>query len=213
MKKIFVFGGSFDPVHLGHMALIRSILHRGGELRLVPAGPHPEGKNYLFSPGQRLLLLKAALGLLDSQDFSAIPLDEASRQALASVPLLSPHIRICEEELFQKQITYTVHLLEHFLEEDPSLDLHLVVGADQASHMDRWKSFEKLRTLASLWTVPREGHRPQADIPWNFLEFPPTDLSSTEIRRMMQAGERGWERFLPAPAALLARVFLKNPLY
>lgn len=211
MSKVFIFGGSFDPVHLGHLSLIRSILKQADELRLVPSGPHPEGKVFLFSPGQRLLMLKAALGLLDSQELSGLPRGERLGKLLP--PPLSPKISIYTDELFQKQTAYTIDLVEKFLSEDASAVLNLVVGADQAQHMDAWKASARLGTLVKLWTVPREGFSPHPDMEWNFLEFEPIPLSSTDIRTKMLEGKGGWGVYLPPSAAFLASVFIKNPLY
>lgn len=211
MSNVFIFGGSFDPVHLGHLSLMRSILKRADELRLVPSGPHPEGKVFLFSPAQRLLMLKAALGLLDSQELEGLPMGKGLENILT--PPLSPKINIYTDELFQKQTAYTIDLVEKFLSEEPSLELNLVVGADQAQHMDAWKASAKLCSLVKIWTVPRDGFSPHPAMDWNFLDFEPIPLSSTDIRSLMLEGEGGWEVYLPPSAAFLASVFIKNPLY
>ncbi|MGL5722276.1 MAG: nicotinate-nicotinamide nucleotide adenylyltransferase [Brevinema sp.] len=179
MHNIFIFGGSFDPIHQGHEDLIRSALPFADELRIVPAGSHPDGKKYFFSDEERLLLVKAALGLLSPEDFPNADI------ASGMVSQVSSKITLSTVELFSQKRAYTIDLLHFFIKEDDKSQYNLIVGADQAQYFSRWKDASEISCLVKLWTVPRAGFNPDHAYEWNFLPFKEKDISSTIIRECL----------------------------
>lgn len=211
-RNIFIFGGSFDPLHFGHLALIKSILKQGDELWLVPSGSNPEGKNYCFSSFQRLVMLRAALGILCPQEIQTLRLDQKSIDLLQAVPRCSSKIIIREDELLKQEKSYTIDLIKSFKEELPQASFNLVVGADQAQKFWRWKDPEQLISLVSLWTVPRDSWVPVGNIAWNFLQMEKCSISSTEVRRLLLENplQSHLKNLVPEPVLLLAFNFLEK---
>ncbi|MGL5255246.1 MAG: nicotinate-nicotinamide nucleotide adenylyltransferase [Brevinema sp.] len=180
MRNIFIFGGSFDPIHQGHLDLIISALPFADELRVVPAGLNPDGKNYFFSNQERLLLLKAALGLLSKQDCFTWKIPDATLSVA-----LSPLITIRTDELSASTRAYTVDLIRDFKKENRNAVYNLIVGADQAQNFGSWKESAELASMVKLWTVPRFGFTPNTSFEWHLLPFVEKNISSTEIRQKL----------------------------
>ena len=178
MRNIFIFGGSFDPIHQGHVDLICSALSLADELRIVPAGFNPDGKTYFFSNDERFLLVKAAIGILTSKDCDdlQIPTD------LLLEPL-SSKIVVRTDEFSSKVKAHTIDLVRLFQKEDKDVSYNLIVGSDQAQNFSHWKEPQQLSQSVTLWTVPRAGFTPDPNFDWNFLPFKEKNISSTEIRQ------------------------------
>jgi nicotinate-nucleotide adenylyltransferase len=174
-----IYGGAFDPVHLGHIAVACAVrdAHRLDRVFIVPAR-RPPHKRVLAPGADRLEMVRLALG------------GETGMEASAA-------------ELRRPGPSFTVDTLEAFRREFPQAELFLVVGADSISEMRGWRSLARIFDLARLVAVNRTGHAvcftPQAfpGVSERALEsarrdqvsMAPCDVSSTEIRERLARGD------------------------
>ena len=193
-----VFGGTFDPVHIGHL---RSALEVREALAcervlLVPAGQPPHGKQPVASPAQRLHMLQIAT---------------------AGTPALQVDAR----EIERPGLSYMVDTLHGLREEYPAAALCLVVGNDAFAGLPAWNRWRELSELAHLVVLRRAGgERDLADELVTLLEARRTDdvaalttrragliielgvtplaVASSQLRAAAAAG-RGLEWLIPGP--------------
>ncbi|MEG0940538.1 MAG: nicotinate (nicotinamide) nucleotide adenylyltransferase [Oscillospiraceae bacterium] len=187
--RIAVFGGSFNPPHIGHVEAARAALDTLGAAKLivVPAAtpPHKEQPADTPSAEERLALTRAA--------FAGLPNTEVS-----------------DIELLRGGISYTVDTLEILQAQYPDAELSLLMGTDMLMCFEEWKNYAHILELASLAVFPRKNgeandickmrehleHQNGAKI--YEVNFTPTDISSTELRTMLR--ERCGNDLIPAPA-------------
>lgn len=209
-RGIGLLGGTFDPVHTGHLALAREALRALHLARVdfLPA-PAPWQKNVLTPIDQRLALLEAALE--GHPEFG---------------------INLCD--VLRDGPTYTIDTVRELRRDvGGSMPLVLLIGADQWSNLHTWRDWEKLTDFASIAICDRGGEtaapRPEvarwAQSRWcdareltqtpsgrlSRFDMPEHDASSTKIRRLFaELGRsealRRLALWLPTPtAALIAR--------
>lgn len=135
-RCIALLGGSFDPVHSGHVALgdYFAKLLVPDELRIVPAGK-PWQKNGLHArPGHRVEMLKLAF-----QHF-AVP------------------VTIDQQEILRDSATYTIDTLRAIREElGPEVSIVFLIGADQLQQLHTWKEWQRLFDYAHICAASRPG--------------------------------------------------------
>jgi nicotinate-nucleotide adenylyltransferase len=179
--KIGIFGGTFDPVHMGHLALALESWH---ELELdkvlfVPANISPFKEEHIpASPADRLNMLRLAVGH-------------------------DHRFGICTLELDRGGISYTVDTLKELrLEFGPEAELFILAGTDILKGFDRWKDAEEIKEIASLVAVSRPGEKDTGGLEGNIrsIEMPLMEISSTMIRCRIKA-RQPIEGFL-APAVV-----------
>lgn len=173
-RRIGLYGGSFDPPHLAHLALARVARDALGldELRWQPAGrPWQKPGRLVASDEQRLAMLRLLVG--HERGFVVDP---------------------CELE--RAGPSYTVDTLREVAAAQPGARLFLVIGADQFARLDTWKEATELPRLATLAIAARQGHAvqppaawPGAPLAWTELPLPRIDISATDVRRRAAAGE------------------------
>jgi nicotinate-nucleotide adenylyltransferase len=177
--RVLVFGGSFDPPHVGHTALLKAAIKaiKPDEVLIVPAFQAPLKGTPSASPADRAALAKAAFGKRGTIDRS---------------------------EMRAKRKVYTVDTLTRLKKKRPEAELHFVVGSDSAAAFARWKDPAKLKKLATWWT----GRRPGAPKPPPFFKLVPgqmPDASSTEARRRLALGEDAGALLPPEVEDLIRR--------
>ncbi len=160
-RHLGLFGGTFDPPHLGHVAALRAASASGRFDRIVVtvAGqPYRKGLDVL-SAEVRLARAHAA--------FDDIALVEVS-----------------DMEIRRHGPSYTVDTVRELLVNSDAVDL--IVGADLASQLNEWHEANELRQLVDVGVVPRPGSSSQPPAGWRHYEIDmqPVDLSSTFIRDM-----------------------------
>jgi len=164
-NRIGVLGGSFDPIHHGHLIAAVSLAEalKLDEVRLVIAREQP---------------LKGPLHFAASQHRARMV-----EIAVQGTPVLKADRR----ELQRPGPSYTVDTLRDLQTEEPESQLLLLVGSDAASEMNRWHEPEAIRELARV-VVFRRGE-PASSIRPGPAEFavPRIDISSTEVRRRIAA--------------------------
>lgn len=171
--SVAVFGGAFDPPHLGHVALVRTALERLGFERIlvVPAGDPPH-KKVVTSAVIRAHLTELAFDDIPQVDISTVELEPGGPR-------------------------YTVDTLRRLGEEYD--DLTLLVGADQFAGFLRWREPNTVLELAALAVANRpdcddeklgpvlaELERPERV---SFFSIPPHPISSHEIRARVRSGQ------------------------
>jgi nicotinate-nucleotide adenylyltransferase len=173
-RRIGVFGGSFDPPHLAHLALARVARDALAldEVLWLPAGrPWQKGGRTQASGVQRAEMVRL---LIDGEHgFTVDP-----------------------RELHRPGPSYTADTLRELAEQYPGAALFLVIGADQLARLDSWHDADAIVRLATLAVAAREGQaaEPPASwaarpIVWRELPLPRIDVSATEVRRRLAAGE------------------------
>ena len=162
-----MFGGTFDPPHLGHVAAVTAALAslRLDELVVTVAGD-PQGKDAPVAP--------AAVRL------------EMARAAFASIP----GVVVSDLEVTRHGPTYTIDTIEALRAERPGDELVVVVGADAAASLPAWHRASELAELVTIAVVPREDRG--AAVPRGFVgcvvAMAPVDCSSTQVRAAITGG-------------------------
>ncbi len=190
MERIGLFGGSFDPVHLGHLLVARSALEEMQLDRLVfiPAAQSPFKQAHPLSSGaDRLRLLRLAL---------------------------AGHVRfrLDDQELRRGGVSYTIDTVRDYARRWPDAELHYLVGADHAGLLPQWREAAELARLTRFIVVQRPGSSAEPPPPpfrGQLLQGFPLALSSSQVRDRVRRG---------APIDLLtgpvvAEAIAKNRLY
>lgn len=135
---IGIYGGTFDPVHYGHLRTALEVSEALGlaELRLVPCQIPPHRETPGATPAQRVRMLRAALAGAD------------------------PGVRVDARELARPGPSYMVDTLASLREELGAAPLGLIVGMDTFLGLPRWHRWETLLTLAHVIVMQRPGHAP-----------------------------------------------------
>ena len=191
--KLGIYGGSFDPVHLGHLLAARAAVEELALDRLffVPAAQSP------FKPENQPAPASLRLRLL--------------RLALAG----QPGYEIDEQEIRRGGTSYTVETLRHFARQFPGAELFYLIGADNAAKLNEWYEAAELAGLAEFVAVPRPGGvAPVFPPPFRgrVLKGFPFGVSSSEIRARVKAG-RPVDHLVPAVVAeaiYAAKMYVEN---
>ncbi len=193
--RIGVFGGTFDPIHRGHIEIARFALRHGdlNSVLVIPAGrPWLRDKPPTASPERRLEMAQLAVAEEDGLEVSDV-------------------------DVVREGETYTADTLHDLsVRYDENVDFVLVLGADSALQMDNWQRSNELRNLCSVLVIGRPGETWPDNLPEshpahgaNFLEGPMLDVSATELRARLAAGE-GVGDSVPAD---VERYIRRNGLY
>jgi nicotinate-nucleotide adenylyltransferase len=164
---IGLFGGSFDPVHHGHLIVARVAAEALGleSLRFVPAREQPfKLVQHGASPAERAAMLEMAVG--DAPGFGV---------ELAELERGGP--------------SYTVDTLRTLHRREPGIRLALLVGADAAHELEAWHQAEAIPSLATVVVFGRAGMSPpRSPLVARTIEVPAIEISATEIRRRVREG-------------------------
>lgn len=186
-----LFGGSFDPVHHGHLILARAALEALGleEVRFVPAGAQPFKPDGAIAPAPDRL--------------------EMLRRGVEG----EPRFAVEECELRRPGLSYTVDTLRELTAREPGHSFILLLGADAAQLFPRWRESEEVIRLARVAVFARPGH-PLPEGPWvhAVVPAPLMEISATDLRRRAAAG-RSLRYYVPdAVASYVAeRGLYKDP--
>jgi nicotinate-nucleotide adenylyltransferase len=167
--KIGLYGGSFDPVHLGHLLVARTAVEELGLDRLffIPAAQSP------FK--------------LDSQHAPAAARLRWLRLALAG----QADCQVDDQEIRRGGVSFSIETLRDYARRFPRAELFYLIGADNAAKLDQWREPAALAGLAEFVVVPRPGEG-AARFPPAFrgrtLAGHPLGVSSSQIRARLKAG-------------------------
>ena len=164
-RRVGVFGGTFDPPHRGHVQVVTEVADRLGlhEVVWVPAGRSPHKPDApLTAAHVRAGMVRCAVG--GDRRFS-----------------------VNELELERTGLSYMIDTLEALSEEHASSDLFLIIGNDQYQAFERWRSPDRIRSLATVVVMDRDGEG-GATAPDIAVDVLPVDVSSSEVRRRVRQG-------------------------
>jgi nicotinate-nucleotide adenylyltransferase len=184
--KLGVLGGTFDPVHVGHLVAAvnaRHALELDRVLLVVANVPWQKAGARAVTPApDRLAMVQAAVDDVDRVEASDL-------------------------EIVRGGESYTVDTLRELRALYPGADLYLIVGADLVGELDSWERSDELRELASLAVVSRPGAVVNQQVRgWRVanISIPMIDVSSTELRARVADG-RPLDFLVPAGALRLIR--------
>lgn len=194
-----IFGGTFDPVHLGHLILAETAREACllDEVRFLPAFLPPHKQSSQITPGKQRC---------DMLDF-----------AIAGFP----EFVVDQRELNRKGTSYTVDTLEEMKAEFPDAELHFLIGADSLIDLPNWREPERIAQLAKIVAVNRNGSSQQElqkqvqQLPAEIqsaiiiLEMPEIAISASELR--LRISEKRSIRFLTPRA--VERYIQEHGLY
>lgn len=172
MKKhrIGLFGGSFNPVHTGHLILADFVLDKLAleKMIFIPTFRTPGKDELFFPPEERLDMLNLV------------------------VPE-NPHFEVSDIEIQKKEISYTYFTLEFMKNKYPDSDLYYIIGMDNFLAFNTWYKYEALLKTATFVVLPRNKQFEPSDLNQNFinsgdfifLDAPIIDINSTEIRNTL----------------------------
>ncbi len=198
MRKVALFGGTFDPIHQGHSAMASMLADALAldEVILMPTFVPPHKiKNEMASAEHRLAMCRLA----------------AHEDARLSVSAM---------EIQRGGASFTVDTLMALIAEHPDTQWYLITGADMFCTLRSWHRFAEIASQATLCTVPREGtetaalqayaDRLTADGAACYVHpTPVAPISSTQVRRCLASGESVDGLLLPCVADYIRR----NALY
>jgi nicotinate-nucleotide adenylyltransferase len=159
---IGLFGGSFDPVHHGHLIVARIAAETLGlaEVRFLPAREQP------FKIGRHAAAAEHRTAML------RLAIEGAPGFGLETI------------ELEREGASYTVDTLRALRAREPGMELALLIGADAAADFPKWREASAVAELARVVVFDRAG-APSVALPgaWRTIDVPAIEISATEIRR------------------------------
>ena len=194
--RLGILGGTFDPVHVGHLVAAVNARHDLGldrVLLVVANEPWQKvGTRPLTPAVDRLALVRAAVEGIDGLEASSIEIERGGH-------------------------SYTADTVAELEARWPGVNQYLIVGADAAAGLETWERVEEVRSKVVLVVVNRPGTTIDATAPGSLLEgwdvrmveVPALEISSTELRDRVAAG-RPLDFLIPAPAI---RVIRERGLY
>ncbi|TSB46792.1 nicotinate-nucleotide adenylyltransferase [Alkalicoccobacillus porphyridii] len=164
-KKIGLFGGTFDPPHLGHMLIAQEALTECqlDEIWFIPVSTPPH-KEREVTPGQeRFEMLQCATA--DEQRF-----------------------QVSDVELSRSGRSYTVDTVKHFTQMYPNDQFYFIIGGDMVESLEEWKDIETIFDLVTFIGVQRSGSKEASHAYQNriwHLDLVQVDFSSSNIRKRL----------------------------
>jgi nicotinate-nucleotide adenylyltransferase len=174
-KNIGIFGGTFNPPHMGHFSLAKEAKKEFGldKVFFVPAfiPPHKEPRN-VMDADQRMEMVRLLIN--GDQDFA-----------------------LSDYEINKRSVSYSIDTIKHFKTEFPEAKIHFLIGSDAFFHIDTWKKSQELVSLIDFIVFPRAGFTKEMiskklEMLTNVVFWAHTGLihiSSTDIRFRIRSGE------------------------
>jgi nicotinate-nucleotide adenylyltransferase len=169
--EIALFGGSFDPPHLGHITVADTVAKKriADEVWFVPCANHPFAKN--LSP---------------------------AKNRLEMLQLIHGNHRIYTYEIEKKTASYSIETLEHATQEFPEHTFSWLIGSDLLQSFTKWHLYAELLQRFPVLVYPRAGYamEPLLNNMRALHEVPEIAASATEVRKLVQEG-KNIEDFVP----------------
>jgi len=173
-KLVGVMGGTFDPIHHGHLVAASEVAHRFAldEVVFIPTGQPNFKQHGGVTPAEHRYLMTVI--------------------ATAS----NPRFTVSRLDIARPGVTYTVDTLRDLSAERPDADLYFITGADALGTILEWKDVDELWDLAHFVAVTRPGHvlsiegLPEGAVAQ--VEIPALAISSTDCRERVRTGHPVW---------------------
>lgn len=168
-KKVGIFGGSFNPIHTGHIALAKSLCQQAGLdevwLMVSPMNPFKKEATDLLADKLRL---------------------EMAEQAIAD----EPKLKACDYEFHMPKPSYTWHTLQALSQDFPHVSFTLLIGGDNWASFGKWFHHEDILSHYPIVVYPRKGcYIGKVPSGVTIVETPLLNISSTEIRQRIKEGK------------------------
>ena len=176
-KSLGILGGTFDPIHMGHLRMAEHVFQRMDleNILFIPAyvPPHKLGQD--FAPAQ-------------------------DRYAMTKLAIAdNPHFTVSDMELQRTGVSYTIDTIRQLHEQYGDRELYFIIGADSVAQLHTWHNIEEMLELTRFVAVWRPGYEDameelvrhlglQAKERVLLLDTPVYDISSTEIRTRIRQG-------------------------
>lgn len=160
LKRIGLFGGTFDPVHLGHTIVAERLQYKLNldEIHFIPNYIHPFAKRENISSSQnRLQMLNLAL-----KEY--------------------PSFKICEYEINKNEISYSIHTIQYFKKSYPRAKLFYLIGEDNVNEFSSWENSDDIFKLARVVVYNRGNQESVKPGKFMFIKSPLIEISSSAIR-------------------------------
>lgn len=166
IKKIAIFGGSFDPVTFAHVDIVKNLEKKFDVVIVVPSYISP------FKTG-------------------ATADDEKTRFALCKKLFASQKTEVCRYEISKKGVSYSVDTVEHLYKRNKDAKLFFVIGSEELNRLTEWRNIDVLKTLVTFYVVPRPGFEPTNEmlktlkdrrIKIKLASFGGADISSARVK-------------------------------
>jgi nicotinate-nucleotide adenylyltransferase len=169
-ERLGIFGGTFDPPHIGHLVSAVNVRHElalDRVLLVVNNVPWQKvGHRAISSPEDRVAMVEAAVADVDGLEASRVEIDAGG-------------------------MSYTADTLATLLAEDPARELFVILGEDAAAGLQTWERSNEVRDKATIVVVERPGAKAVAPLPawrWERVEVPRVEVSSTDLRERVRDG-------------------------
>jgi nicotinate-nucleotide adenylyltransferase len=179
LKKIAIYGGTFDPIHHGHLIVAREALERLGveEVIFIPARLSPLRKTAPIARDEiRLLMVQAAIEN-------------------------EPGFAVDDCELRRPPPSYTIDTVEQIRQRKGATTIYCLVGEDNVAKFTKWRRFTDLEKMVRFVVLDRTGQRPSHVYPVIRRKI---DISATEIRKRVASG-RSIRYFVPPKVEKIIR--------
>lgn len=190
MQRIGLYGGSFDPIHTGHVLVGQAAMEELALERLffIPAARSP------FKPEQQPAPCEHRLAMI--------------RLALAG----RSYCEVDDFEIQRGGTSFTIDTVRYFTQRFPGAKLYYLIGADNVAGLPKWREASELADLAEFVVIPRPGEaQPALPPPFqgSYLRGFPFGVSASQIRARIQAGQP----IEPLVPAAVAEAIRNNRLY
>jgi nicotinate-nucleotide adenylyltransferase len=193
-ERMGIFGGTFDPPHVGHLVTAVNVRH---ELRLdrvlLVVNAHPWqklGTRDITTDADRYAMVEAAVGSVDGLEASRIEIDRGG-------------------------LSFTADTLLALRAEEADRELYVVLGSDAAVGLPSWERADEVRDGATIVVVERPGAREAEPLPgwsWVRVEVPRLEVSSTDLRARVAEGRPLDYLLTPDVIATVERLGLYRPV-
>jgi len=167
--NIALFGGTFDPVHIGHIRVAETVLDKLSveQVWFIPAGVPSHKEETMFSFAQRIAFLRDMV-----KD--------------------KPHFSVYEADIREKEKSYTVLLVRELQERFPQHHFYFIIGSDNVVKLQSWREYQTLLQMIEFIVVSRETDDRSL---WGkldyfhllkFVDMPVCNVSSSEIRERVR---------------------------
>ena len=160
MSRVGIYGGTFDPIHLGHLHVITQLIEKDlvDHLLVIPAGAPLLRQNAPIATGQqRRTMCQLALGDLPAQ--------------------VASKVQVNPIEILRTGPSYAIDTVEAVAQSYPDDTIVLIIGQDAAEKLDQWHRIDELRGMVEFLIIARPGHAGVG------VDIGALDVAATTIRQ------------------------------
>ena len=190
---IGIYGGTFDPIHNGHLHVIKELLRsrRVERIIVIPAGDPQLRAKPIASGSERLAMCELAINQLGA---------------------LKDSVEVSDIEILRNRPTYAIETVTELMARNPNRDFAWIIGSDAYRKIEDWHESERLHDLISFIVVERPEERSSGGADSDFDELDTTEIdalqiSATEIRDRLH---QGIDVSTMVPAAVLSYIGSKG---